>query len=55
LNEAQSLRTVRNVLRLENLSADIAAPVQRELTRILQEVATMIEAMDAEQAKYNLT
>jgi hypothetical protein len=34
------------VLRLENLSADIAAPVQRELTRILQEVAAMVEAMD---------
>jgi SPP1 gp7 family putative phage head morphogenesis protein len=46
VNEAQSLRTVRNVLRLENLSADIAAPVQRELTRILQEVAAMVEAMD---------
>lgn len=46
MNEAQSLRTVRNVLRLENLSADIAAPVQRELTRILQEVAAMVEAMD---------
>jgi SPP1 gp7 family putative phage head morphogenesis protein len=48
MNEAQSLRTVRNVLRLENLSADIAAPVQRELTRILQEVAAMVEAMDAD-------
>jgi SPP1 gp7 family putative phage head morphogenesis protein len=48
VNEAQSLRTVRNVLRLENLSADIAAPVQRELTRILQEVAAMVEAMDAD-------
>jgi SPP1 gp7 family putative phage head morphogenesis protein len=48
VNEAQSFRTVRNVLRLENLSADIAAPVQRELTRILQEVAAMVEAMDAD-------
>ena len=46
MNEAQSLRTVRNVLRLENLSADIAAPIQRELTRILQEVAAMVERLD---------
>lgn len=48
MNEAQSLRTVRNVLRLENLSADIAAPVQRELTRIIQEVARIVEGMDAD-------
>jgi SPP1 gp7 family putative phage head morphogenesis protein len=48
VNEAQSLRTVRNVLRLENISADIVAPIQQELTRILQEVASMVEHMDAD-------
>jgi hypothetical protein len=48
MNEKQSIRVVANVLRLENLSADIAAPVQRELTRVLQEVAAMVEGLDAD-------
>ncbi|MGL6190063.1 MAG: hypothetical protein ACRC2L_08110, partial [Serratia nevei] len=46
MNEAQALRVVRSTIRRESLAADIAAPVQRELTRVIGEVAAMVEAME---------
>ena len=48
MNEAQALRSIRNVVRLESLADRLAAPARRELTLALQQVAEIVAGLDAD-------